>query len=577
MRADRPDAIPGFAAAALEQAPIATELVALDGAFLAVNAAMGELCGYEPGQLVGTPSARVCHPDHALREEELRASLLAGEATRYSLEKRLVHAAGHRVEVGTHVSLVRDEDGSPLYFVGQMIDITEHKQLERDLQHLADHDPLTGLLNRRRFEAELDRHVAHIARYGRDGATLVLDVDHFKQVNDALGHGLGDELIIDIAGILQSQLRKSDQVARLGGDEFAVLLPTANREQAARVASKLVEAVRSEAVVLPGKGGRRVTISVGVMMFDECDGLTAADVIVDADLAMYEAKEAGRDTFAFFEPAADHEPRIRARASWYERIEAAIEGDGFTLQAQPIVDLASEETVQHELLIRMRDEHGDLIPPGTFLSVAERYGQIARIDAWVAARAIDLLAELERDGRPQSLAINLSRHALGDRDLLAGLERRISESGVDAGNLVVEIGEGAAIADIGRARALGARLKALGARFALDDFGAGVGSIYHLKHLPLDYIKIDGELIEDCFNDHRDRLAVTAVVEVARGLGVQTIAEAVADADAAATLRAIGVDLAQGRRFGMPRSLEDALRLAAVDVPGASGSFHLQR
>jgi diguanylate cyclase (GGDEF)-like protein/PAS domain S-box-containing protein len=553
-------------AATFEHAPIATELLDLEGCFIAVNAAMCELTGYRSEDLIGTPSAKIVHPDHALREKAMRTSLLSGETERYKLEKRLIHAAGHRVEVGAHVSLVRAEDGSPLHFIGQMLDITEHKQLERDLQHMADHDPLTGLLNRRRFEAELDRHVAHIARYGRDGAVLVLDIDHFKQVNDALGHGRGDELIIDIARILQAQLRESDRTARLGGDEFAILLPNANRTQAARVASKLIEAVRREAVVLPGRGGRRVTVSVGVMMFDECEGLTAADVIVDADLAMYDAKEAGRDTFAFFEPAADHEPRIRARASWYERIEAAIETDRFALQAQPIVDLRSGEAVQHELLIRMLDEDGDLIPPGTFLSVAERYGQIARIDAWVAHRAVELLAELEASGRAQPLAINLSRHALGDRDLLAGLERQISASGIDAANLVVEIGEGVAIADIGRARTLGARLKALGCRFALDDFGAGVGSIYHLKHLPLDYIKIDGELIDDCFEDHRDRLAVIAVVGVAQGLGVTTVAEAVSDEQAAATLREIGVDLAQGRHFGMPIGLDIALRISDVDV-----------
>ncbi|HZO06319.1 MAG TPA: EAL domain-containing protein, partial [Solirubrobacterales bacterium] len=284
-----------------------------------------------------------------------------------------------------------------------------------------------------------------------------------------------------------------------------------------------------------------------------------------ADLAMYDAKEQGRDTFAFFEPDAGHGPRIRARASWFERIEAAIDEDRFTLQAQPIVELGSGAVVQHELLIRMLDEQGDLIPPVTFLAVAERYGQIARIDAWVARRAVELLTELEAAGAARPLAINLSAHALGDRELLASLERQVSESGVDAANLVVEISEGAAIADIGRARALAARLKALGCQVALDDFGAGVGSIYHLKHLPLDYIKIDGELVEDCARDERDRLAISAVVTVAQGLGVATVAEAVAEQDVADALREIGVDLAQGSCFGMPRDLAQELAPATED------------
>ncbi len=551
---------PTMAVEAFEHAAVAMETVDLEGRFLSVNAAMAELTGYSREELIGSPTAALTHPDHALRDDELRGSLLRGDGDRYAAEKRVVHAAGHSLEVAVHVSLVRAGDGSPRYFVGQMLDIRPHKRLERDLQHLADHDPLTGLLNRRRFEAELDRHVAHIARYGKQGATLVLDIDHFKQVNDALGHGRGDELIIDIARILQEQLRKSDQVARLGGDEFAILLPTANRSQAAKVASKLVDAVREGAVILPGRGGRRVTISVGVMMFDECEGLTAADVIIDADLAMYDAKEAGRDTFAFFEPDDHHQPRIRSRTSWYERIENAIEHDGFTLQAQPIVNLRSGRTEQHELLIRMLDEHGDLIPPATFLSVAERYGQIAGIDKWVARRAIELLSELEAGGRAQPLAINLSRHALGDRELMGELEAEITGAGIDPSNLIVEISEAAAIADIGRARVLGTRLRALGCRFALDDFGAGVGSIYHLKHLPLDYIKIDGEFVNDCISDQRDRLAIGAVVELARGLGVATVAEAVADSRAVSILSRLGVDFGQGRHFGWPEDLADAVR-----------------
>jgi diguanylate cyclase (GGDEF)-like protein/PAS domain S-box-containing protein len=554
---------PAMAVESFEHAPVATETVDLEGRLLNVNAAMVELTGYSREELIGSPTARLTHPDHAHRDEELRASLLNGDGDRYATEKRIVHAAGHSLEVAAHVSVVRAADGSPRYFVGQMLDIRPHKRLERDLQHLADHDPLTGLLNRRRFEAELDRHVAHIARYGKQGATLVLDIDHFKQVNDALGHGRGDELIIDIARILQDQLRESDQIARLGGDEFAILLPTATRSQATRVASKLVDAVREGAVVLPGRGGRRVTISVGVMMFDECEGLTAADVIVDADLAMYDAKEAGRDTFAFFEPDDHHEPRIRSRTSWYERIESAIEGDGFALQAQPIVNLRTGQPEQHELLIRMLDEHGDLIPPATFLSVAERYGQIASIDKWVARRAIELLAELEASDRPRPLAINLSRHALGDRELVGELEAEITSAGIDPRNLIVEISEAAAIADIGRARVLGTRLRALGCRFALDDFGAGVGSIYHLKHLPLDYIKIDGEFINDCINDERDRLAIGAVVELARGLGVATIAEAVADSGAVDILTRLGVDFGQGRHFGWPQDLTKAFGVEA--------------
>ena len=187
----------------------------------------------------------------------------------------------------------------------------------------------------------------------------------------------------------------------------------------------------------------------------------------------------------------------------------------------------------------------------------------------MARKAIELLAELEAAGRARPLAINLSRHALGDRELVGELEAEITDAGIDPANLIVEISETAAIADIGRARVLGTRLRALGCQFALDDFGAGVGSIYHLKHLPLDYIKIDGEFVNDCINDQRDRLAIGAVVELARGLGVATVAEAVADAGAVSILGQLGVDFGQGRHFGWPCDLADAFGHRTATVPTA--------
>lgn len=535
-----------------ENAPIGMEIVDLEGRFTNVNKALSEITGYPCDELVGTPTAAITHPDDAERDAQMRASLIAGDADRYNVEKRFVHASGHPVDAAVHLSLVSDADGAPRYFVGQVLDITERKRFESQLQHMADHDPLTGLLNRRRFEGELRRQLSEMARYGTQGAAIVLDVDHFKQVNDSLGHSAGDELIVSVSHILRSQLRETDLLARLGGDEFAILLPRAERDEAEAVASKLVTAVREQAAVLSGERPRQITISVGVMMLDARERLTAADVIVDADLAMYDAKEAGRDRYAFFATDEHHQPRIKARLTWMDRIERAIEQDSFAIHAQPIVDLHSGQVTQHELLLRMIDDHGDLIPPATFLYIAERYGLITRLDSWVTQRAVGMLAELEQRGRAMPLEVNLSGLSIGDPDLIETIERCVSGAQVDPSNLIFEITETAAVADIGRARDFARRLNDLGCRFALDDFGAGFGSFYYLKHLPFDYIKIDGEFVANCRSSRTDQLVIEAVVNVARGLGKETIAEFVPDDQTRRLLRRLGVDLGQGRHFGMP-------------------------
>ncbi len=224
--------------------------------------------------------------------------MLEGELSSHRAERRYLHASGSAVWVAVNSTLVRDADGKPLHFLSQMQDITERRRHEAELRHMADHDPLTGLLNRRSFERELERHVAYVERYGPKGAAIVLDLDHFKTINDTLGHSAGDELIVRVAHALRSRLRESDVLARLGGDEFAILLPEATPEEADAVAAAVLDAVRTLAVPTATGRTRTVTASLGVALFDSPDKLTGEDVLVNADLAMYDAKEAGRDQLA---------------------------------------------------------------------------------------------------------------------------------------------------------------------------------------------------------------------------------------------------------------------------------------
>ncbi len=471
-----------------------------------------------------------------------------------SAEKRYIRADGGVVWVTRTATVVRDSDGVPLHFLDQVQDVTERRRFEHELRHLADHDPLTGLYNRRRFEQELDRQVSEVARYGPRGALLVLDLDHFKYVNDALGHHAGDELILSVAATLRGRLRESDILARLGGDEFAVLLPNVDEGGATRVAGDLVRAIRDEAAVGGSDRRRRVTTSVGVAPIRAGD-VTGEELLIAADLAMYDAKEAGRDRFAVVTPDAARPDRVRGRVSWLERIRGALADDRFVLHAQPIRDLRTGEIGHHELLLRMLGDDGELIPPGAFLPLAERFGLTPEIDRWVTERAIELLADDPAGTR--SLEVNLSGPSLNDTTLLRLVEERLRSMEVDPRRLIFEVTETAAVANIPLARRFAERLMALGCRFALDDFGAGFGSFYYLKHLPFDYLKIDGEFVAGCLANRTDQLVIEAVVRIAQGLGKETIAEFVETPELEAFLRDQGIDYAQGFHIGRPAPIAE--------------------
>ena len=552
---------------AFHYAPVGMALVSLEGRLISVNRALCEISGHTREQLEATSPAAIIHAEDLARIMALRAALLSHEIDHYDLEVRCIHAQGHTRDVALHVTLARDINDTPTNFVAQVLDITERKQFEAQLQHMADHDSLTGLYNRRRFKQELERHVLHVQRYGFEGAVLVLDIDNFKQINDSLGHQAGDQLINFVGDLLRTNLRATDVLARLGGDEFAILLPKSDRAEAKSVADKLVTAVRNCTPVLHGDHRRSVSISVGVAMFDRGHGLTADDAIVDADLAMYEAKDAGRDRFVLSDPNEIVAARASARLSWLERIERAIDDGGFVLEAQPVLDLTNNRVVQHELLIRMLDGAGDRLPPASFLGIAERHGLITRIDTWVAGEAISMLRDAERRNLPRRLEVNVSGKSITDHQFVSALTHELAESGVDPSNLILQVSEGTAMADIQAAKNFAWAVHELGCRFAIDDFGAGYGSFYSLKHLPFDYLKIDGEFIRRCLLNRTDQLVITAVVGLARGLGKQTIAEFVPDAATCALLVRLGVDLAQGVHIGMPKSIVPS----SACRPGAHG------
>ncbi len=432
-------------------------------------------------------------------------------------------------------------------------DITERKRAEEKLRHLADFDALTGLLNRRRFEQELDKHIAYSARYGTGGSVLIVDLDNFKYVNDTLGSRAGDELLVAVAALLRGRLRKTDVLARLGGDEFGMLLHGAQADKAQKVAEDILGLIANNPFVIE-RQSLRATVSVGAATIRD-EELVASELIARADHAKYSAKEAGRNRVAHFDPNGDaraDSARVRS-----DRVREAIEQGRFIIHAQPILDLARNQVSQYELLIRMRGEDGELVPPAAFLDTAERFNLIQGLDRWMARQAIRLVESHKRAGRNLVLEVNLSGKTLADQDFATAIGREMVRAGIEPSNLIFEVTETAAVADIEQARSFAESLTRLGCRFALDDFGSGFASFYYLKHLPISILKIDGEFVKDLPRTPNDQLIVKALVEVAQGMGMKTVGEYVEDDATLDILRQLDVTYGQGYYIGRPGPVGD--------------------
>ncbi len=534
--------------AAFDRAPVGVALVDADRTIVRANPALAELTGLGPGDLVGMS----CEDLSVGRPGEAAPPAADPAGTSASVDRREIQilAAGGQAR-WVACSVARVDGIAGVHAVEHVEDIHDRKVYEERLQFLADRDALTGLFNRRRFYEELRRQSALERRYGGRSTVMLLDLDGFKYVNDTLGHATGDRLMQVIAAKMSGRLRESDVLARLGGDEFGILLAGAPVEQAEAVAESLLDSVRH--AELRHRGQRvRCTASIGMVGTDAA-GSDVGDLMADADLAMYAAKDSGRDTYVAYDPEGTHATQSRSRLCWIDRIRSAIEHGSFALHVQPILDLSSGAITGGELLIRMRDEDG-LISPDRFLHIAERHGLAPAIDRFVITHGMRLAAEQDfpADFRWE---INLSADSLGDPDIPALIEATLTETGLDPASVVFEITETTAIANMDNSQAFAARITAMGCEFALDDFGAGYGSFYWLKHLPASYVKIDGEFIRQLTTSGVDRVIVQAVVDAARKLGKQTIAEYVTDSATLDLLRELRVDHAQGYHIGRPEEL----------------------
>lgn len=478
-------------------------------------------------------------------------------------ENRIVELAGNTVLVrhdGTEFAIedsaapIRDRDGQVLGAVLVFRDATHTRALTHQLEHHANHDALTGLPNRRQFETTLERVLANARHGGKTHALCYIDLDQFKLVNDTCGHIAGDELLRQVTTLLSQRLRGTDMLARLGGDEFGLILAQVTPEQALAAAEDMCALVRDFAFLWNSRQ-LEIGASIGlVMITPETDSM---DVLMrHADIACYAAKHAGRNRVHRYQSSDDADISLLNEMDWIQKLHEAIRDNRLTLWYQPIVAIDGKRGGQHvEILLRLQDDNGALIGPGTFIPAAERYGIMPKIDRWVIAAVLEHARQCQQRGSEFHCAINLSGLSVGDLDMLKYIHEQFATSGVPPHWVCFEITETAAINNLARATVFINELHRLGCRFALDDFGSGVSSFGYLKNLPVDFIKIDGSFVQKMADNPLDHALVQAINHVAHVLGKQTAAEYVENATILSLLRKLGVDYAQGYGIARPAPL----------------------
>ncbi len=501
-----------------------------------------------------------------LEEYPIYYCLKEGRVIRHDSHHLLMSHDGGKIEVQDSAAPIRDRDGTILGAVVVFHDVTEIQGMARRMAFLASHDPLTGLLNRREFETRLLQVLEKAGGAKGEHALLYLDLDQFKIVNDTCGHIAGDELLKQLAHHLQKEIRTSDVLARLGGDEFGVILEDCSIHKAEQIADLLRQSVKDFRFVWANRSFE-IGVSIGLVpITHESGGLT--EVLSAADSACYIAKDHGRNRIHIYQPDDRALARRRGEMQWVHRLQDGLENNSFDLYCQAIVPLHDKVIPSgrfYEILVRIQDE--DLILPTAFIPAAERYHLMPSIDRWVIRTVFSMLEKyqaqaIETGAAGTALfAINLSGQSLGDEKFLEFVLQQFSQRHVNPSSLCFEITETAAIANMARARDFIARLKAMGCRFALDDFGSGLSSFGYLKTLPVDYLKIAGGFIESMGEDPVNLAMIDAINQIGHVMGLLTIAESVENNLTLNKLRDTGVDYAQGRGIDTPKPLHQVLAL----------------
>ena len=522
-----------------------------------VNPMFEKVTGWSREEAIGQNPRILASGETSIREyEELWQTIIAGKTWRGSFKNK--RKDGIPYWGNAVITPIKSERGEITHFLAVQEDITEKKKTDERVKYLATYDEFTGLLNRTRFIEMLSEWIPDNQIVGQKAVLMLVDIDGFKDINDTFGHGIGDELIRYVAKLLEDTIMGADMpsdnktngaiLGRLGGDEFAVFIPDVDANMGAATAERVrksIEEFRFPALSI------QLTVSIGVVSYPE-HGKTAKELLTKVDAAIYRAKAFGRNRCHIYRPEDMDMENTRARVHQKIQIQKALEEGRFVPWFQPILDLRDNKVHHYEALARMQGEGGKIVFPNEFIDTAERFGMIGAIDRIITKRTMRLQAETGRSGRHYSFAMNLSGKNLGDEELLSFLQSMIEETGADPNNLIFEITETAAVQDLDKAVKFIAALKNMGCKFSLDDFGVGFTSFVYLREMNVDYIKIDGSFVKRLNENPDDQFIVKAIVGVAKGMGIKTVAEFVEKKETLDLLRVFGVDYAQGYFIGKP-------------------------
>jgi diguanylate cyclase (GGDEF)-like protein/PAS domain S-box-containing protein len=537
-----------------DRASIGIVRVDLAGHAIEANPAMGRLVGYSVGELEGVPFSGLTHPDDLDLNLALFRELIDGKRDSYQHEKRYIRKDGETIWVQVTAVLERDRDGRPTSTISMVEDISERKAAEEELrrqselnEHQARHDGLTGLPNRVLFEDRIQQAVAGAGRDGGRAAVLMMDLDRFKEVNDALGHHAGDALLREVGIRLQSVLRSTDTVARLGGDEFGLLLP---RQEAADDVVGALEKIRSalERPVLVQDLLLSIEGSIGVALAPDHGG-DVETLLRRADIAMYAAKRQNLP-YAFYDEASD--TRDPSRLTLVGELRRALDERELVLYYQPKARLESGRVSSVEALIRWNHPTRGLVLPDEFIPFARHTGLIKPLTLYVIEESLRQCAAWRRDGLTLAVAVNLAMQSLLDVQFPTHVEALLRRFDVDPSLLELEITESTMLVDPSRTGCILERLSAMGIRLSIDDFGTGYSSLAYLKRLPIDEIKIDRSFVMQMASDDDNAAIVRSTIDLGRNLGLDVVAEGVETQEAWEMVVSLGCTSAQGYYLSRP-------------------------
>ncbi len=528
-----------------------------------LNSVAEQLSGWTSAEAIGKPFNKIIK---LYDENDGEAILLSNNSNQRQDEndQSLTHAVlisrGSQEHSVEHTfSPIKDRSENNIGTVIVLRDVSTERKLKQQLFWQATHDSLTGLANRSAFEKRLREAIESARAYNEEYALLYMDLDQFKVVNDTCGHLAGDELLRQLATQLKKNIRSADTLARLGGDEFGVLLDRCPLHEAVAIAQSLKESIGEHRFAWDNKTFE-VGVSIGVVpVTSSC--ASKETLMSSADIACYAAKDLGRNRVHVFEEADDHTSKRHGEMHWVSRITEALQQDRFILYKQIISGIAHNDDHHYEILVRMLDDSGKIIPPGAFIPAAERYNMMPAIDRWVIRNLFIFCANKyftgnsEQPSVTQIYTINLSGNSVNDADFLKFVRDQFTLHKLPPEQFCFEITETSAIANLSSAATFISELKKMGCLFALDDFGSGLSSFGYLKNLPVDFLKIDGQFVKDIVDDPIDAAMVKSINEIGHVMGIQTIAEFVENDAILSKLKEIGVDYAQGYGIAKPEPL----------------------